>query len=578
MEMDVNLAQRLLGAAATGRGVLLVVCRSPRLRLLLAGLGLLLLLLQVLLTPAPPRPAAPGPRWTWVCSHSRQACQKVRSNGTAASSEAACRLGCYPETFLWPLPVQVEIGSEYSTFDPATVTCLVQSPSALVEERLRSALAWQLELLTRSRPAAPPSSGLLQVALEVEQAVTVPGPDTQEEYSLDISQAGDQVKVYIKAETMFGSRHALETLFQLAQFDPLQGRYILSTRARIQDRPRYPHRGLMLDTARNFIPVPVIKTLIDSMSFSKLNVFHWHLTDSQSFPVVLESLPEFSEWGAYSAAETYSRAQVEEVVEHASSRGVRVLPEFDTPAHVGAGWEAVSPSHTLCVDREPWQDWCVEPPCGQLNPASPGLYDTLEQIYSDLLDMFPVQQFHMGGDEISLACWNSSQEVVRWLEERGRGREERDFMFVWSEFLREAVVRIQRAGLQQSRLVVWTSGLTKPEHIHHLDPAVFAVQIWTNSRDFSEPTIKTVAERGFKMIISNYDATYLDCGFGGWVTSGNNWCSPYKEWQAQHGNSLEQMLEQRDLTNLEQARANLLGGEVAMWTEQVAGKHVTDIM
>ena len=55
---------------------------------------------------------------------------------------------------------------------------------------------------------------------------------------------------------------------------------------------------------------------------------------------------------------------------------------------------------------------CVEPPCGQLNPASPGLYDTLEQIYSDLLDMFPVQQFHMGGDEISLACWNSSQEVT----------------------------------------------------------------------------------------------------------------------------------------------------------------------
>ena len=55
-------------------------------------------------------------------------------------------------------------------------------------------------------------------------------------------------------------------------------------------------------------------------------------------------------------------------------------------------------------------------------------------------------------------------------------------------------------------------------------------------------------------------------------------CSPYKEWQVQHGNSLEQMLEQRDLTNMEQARANLLGGEVAMWTEQVAGKHVTDII
>ena len=73
------------------------------------------------------------------------------------------------------------------------------------------------------------------------------------------------------------------------------------------------------------------------------------------------------------------------------------------------------------------------------------------------------------------------------------------------------------------------------------------------------------------MIFSNYDATYLDCGFGGWVNSGNNWCSPYKEWQLQHQNDPTRMLEERNVNNLAQAVANVLGGEVALWTEQADG-------
>ena len=95
----------------------------------------------------------------------------------------------------------------------------------------------------------------------------------------------------------------------------------------------------------------MIKTLIDSMSYSKMNVFHWHITDTQSFPLYLDSLPEFAEFGAYSPEMTYNKWDVEDVVRHAARRGVRVLPELDSPAHVGAGWEAVDPSYTLCVNR-----------------------------------------------------------------------------------------------------------------------------------------------------------------------------------------------------------------------------------
>ena len=110
-------------------------------------------------------------------------------------------------------------------------------------------------------------------------------------------------------------------------------------------------------------------------------------------------------------------------------------------------------------------------------------------------------------------------------------------------------------------------------------------------QDYGDPTIKTVAEAGFKMIFSNYDATYLDCGFGGWVNSGNNWCSPYKVfirhfnwhfnilvlvkvWQLLHGNDPYRLLEARGVANLEAARGNVLGGEVAMWTETADGHNM----
>ena len=75
--------------------------------------------------------------------------------------------------------------------------------------------------------------------------------------------------------------------------------------------------------------------VVDSLSFSKMNVFHWHITDTQSFPLNLPSLPEFSRYGAYSSDKVYSPEEVRDLVTYARERGVRVIPELDAPAHVG---------------------------------------------------------------------------------------------------------------------------------------------------------------------------------------------------------------------------------------------------
>merc|ERR1712106_154614 len=116
---------------------------------------------------------------------------------------------------------------------------------------------------------------------------------------------------------------------------------------------------------------------------------------------------------------------------------------------------------------------------------------------------------------------------------------------------------------------MWSNRLTQNEYIHHLSRAIYTIQLWTDARDLSDSTIRTVADKGFKTIFSNWDATYLDCGAGGWVKEGNNWCSPYKGWQLMHQNDLDLILERHGVSNIAEAKDNVLGGEVAMWTEQV---------
>jgi len=514
-------------------------------------------------------------KWTWVCDPIQQTCLKLRLNSSLElQSENKCKVTCAPQDNLWPLPNNYHIpGQKSAIFNAQAVTKNIQAPDQEVEQFVSEAVDFQLSKLKPSKLHSS-SSVQSQISVSVMTSSLEIDIDTNEKYDLRIICDADSTKIEILAETYFGARHALETLFQLILFDNINEAFVVSCDIEISDEPFYKHRGVMLDTARNFISVDMIKTLIDSMSYSKMNVFHWHVTDSQSFPLYLESLPMMAESGAYSMEQTYNKWEVDEIVRHATKRGVRVLPEFDSPAHVGAGWDALDPEFTLCVNKEPWEEWCVEPPCGQLNPTQEGMYDVLETIYRDMLKMFGVKQFHLGGDEIHLGCWNSSFDITKWLEDRGRGREEKDFMYLWSYYLEQTVDRIKRAGMEVPKLVYWTNGLTKPDFIKYLDPKIFSVQIWSSGNDFSDATIKTVAENGFKMIFSNYDATYLDCGFGGWVAAGNNWCSPYKEWQLQHQNDPIRLLEMRGLINLEEAKSNILGGEVALWTEQSDGHNM----
>merc|ERR1711915_649748 len=244
-----------------------------------------------------------------------------------------------------------------------------------------------------------PEGDTLKINVKIDSSLLKPYVGMNESYTFRLSKLEGLV-ADIESSTYFGARHALETLFQLAEWDSYNSRFVILDDVWVADEPHYMHRGFSLDTSRNFYSVEEIKQLIDSLSYSKMNVFHWHITDSQSFPLELESLPDFTWFGAYRQDMIYTKADVKEVVDYATARGIMVIPELDAPAHVGNGWQAVDQSFVVCLEKEPWEEFCVEPPCGQLNPAAPGMYDVLETIHMEFLSMFSPSILHMGGDEV----------------------------------------------------------------------------------------------------------------------------------------------------------------------------------
>lgn len=235
--------------------------------------------------------------------------------------------------------------------------------------------------------------------------------DTDESYHLEIITRGNHVSVSIQAQTVFGLRHGLETMSQLITTDigdsEENSGLLLVASARIEDRPIYRHRGLLLDSARNYIPIKDIERTLDGMGASKLNVFHWHITDTQSFPLEISTVPQLTRYGAYSSKQIYTADNVKHIIRYARLRGIRVIIEIDAPAHAGNGWNW-GPKYGLgdlavCVNQQPWRQYCVQPPCGQLNPANHLLFGILRDIYKELVTMLPhAETIHMGGDEVIL--------------------------------------------------------------------------------------------------------------------------------------------------------------------------------
>ncbi|GAB0100864.1 hypothetical protein DMENIID0001_169610 [Sergentomyia squamirostris] len=475
-------------------------------------------------------------------------------------SLSVCHLKCEKYATLLPHPTgQVHIGRAVETVSLCRVDFTQFDDSSVQKyltasiDRFHRVLEWK-----RTKDQAYAKGSRLAVQFNLTSMDLSLNRDTDECYSLKVDFNSEWgIRVAITGETYYGIRHGLETLAQLIVYDDLQVRYKVPSDVEIVDCPVYGYRGLLLDTVRQYYSLDSIKRTIDTMAMVKLNVFHWHITDSNSYPMKLNRFPEMAQIGAYSPDRVYTPADMRDVVEFARIRGIRVIPEYDAPAHVAEGWQLTD--LITCYNGQPYYEFCAGPPCGQLDPTQEQVYGYLESIYAEMNEIFNFpDMFHMGGDEVYPSCWNSSVTVRQWMTDRGWTHDRDGYIQLWDYFQAKAHEKLMKASQGKTKAILWTGTLTEEAFVDRfLSPADYIIQVWTLG---SGPTsqIPHLLERGYDLIISNNDALYLDCGFGLYVDEGVNWCSPYKPWTKIYGNNITAMAGEY--------RGQILGAEACSWS------------
>ncbi|KAI4504409.1 hypothetical protein M0802_000880 [Mischocyttarus mexicanus] len=214
-----------------------------------------------------------------------------------------------------------------------------------------------------------------------------------ESYTLEINETS--VSGSLSADSVWGILRGLETFSQIL-VPSGDGPTLKLQCQTIVDTPKLRHRGLLLDTSRHYLPLSDILLTLDAMSYNKLNVLHWHIVDDNSFPYQSSRYPNLSAMGAYHSSMVYTPNDIQRIVDYARLRGIRVMPEFDTPGHVAA-WGLSYPEFlTKCYDSTGKQTGKL----GPINPIKTEVYEFMRNLFSEIVQVFPDQYVHLGGDEV----------------------------------------------------------------------------------------------------------------------------------------------------------------------------------
>jgi hexosaminidase len=366
--------------------------------------------------------------------------------------------------------------------------------------------------------AADESSATLVIQCERAGDV-IPSLSENESYSLEITDK----QARLVAPTVVGALRGLETFLQLIQSDR-DGYYLPGIR--IQDQPRFPWRGLLIDVGRHYEPMEVLKRNLDAMAAVKLNVLHWHLTEDQGFRVESKNLPKLHTLG--SDGLYYTQDQVREIINYARDRGIRVMPEFDIPGH-STSWLVGHPE--LGSAPGPYK---IERAAGifepALDPTREQTYKFLEIFLGEMAALFPDAYMHIGGDENEGKQWDRNPQIQAFMKEKGI----KDNHALQAYFNQRILKILQKNG---KKMIGW-------EEILHPDlPKDAVIHSWRGPASLAE-----AARKGYHGILSA--GYYIDLIYPA----------------SQH--YLADPLPQDTTLTTEEAKY-VLGGEATMWGEWV---------
>lgn len=224
--------------------------------------------------------------------------------------------------------------------------------------------------------------------------------EVDESYKLELTEDGVAT---ITASTSIGIAYGLTSFTQLFYKHSNGGAYTPYAPVSINDKPKFQHRGVNMDLARAFFSLADIRRTIDAMAYSKMNRLHLHITDSQSWPLVIPTMPELAEKGAYRSNLVYSKQDLDQIQLYGAQYGVEVFLEIDMPGHTSSIWYS-HPELIASFNKQPdWNTYAAEPPSGILKLNEPKVYDFLDKLFKDLLPrVLPYNAyFHTGGDEVN---------------------------------------------------------------------------------------------------------------------------------------------------------------------------------
>src|SRR5579864_8535947 len=429
-----------------------------------------------------------------------------------------------PRLNLMPLPASVQSGSGNLRIDSSFSVAL----TGYTEARLDRSVQRFLRQLSRETAlpfsAKPSSKGTLTIHTDhASKQVQELGED--ESYTLEISPDGAK----LDATTPLGTMHGLKTFLQLVQVSP-DG--FAAPALKIQDKPRFPWRGLMIDVGRHFIPLDVLRRNLDGMEAVKMNVFHWHLSEDQGFRAESKKFPKLHTLG--SDALFYTQEEVRDLINYARNRGIRVVPEFDMPGH-SIAWFVGYPD--LAGAPGPYEiehKWGIFDPA--MDPTNEKTYKFLDDFVGEMTKLFPDHYFHIGGDEVNGKQWDANPKIQEFKKSHGL-KDNEALQAYFSQRLQKIVTKHGKAVVGWDE--VFIPGVPKD----------IVIQSWRGQASLAE-----AASQGYRGILSN--GYYIDLG-----------------WSAARHYAVDPMGGAAANLTPEQQKL-ILGGEATMWSEYVNAQNM----
>jgi hexosaminidase len=363
-----------------------------------------------------------------------------------------------------------------------------------------------------------------------------------ESYQLEIQTD----TIIINATSDLGAMHALETVLQLLQNN---GTSFYFPTAVINDFPRFTWRGLMIDAARHFQPIDVIKRNLDAMAAMKMNVFHWHLVDDQGWRIEMKKHPKFTQLA--SDGDFYTQEEIKNIVKYADERGIMVVPEIDVPGHASAILTAYPEIGSKVIHLNSQENkiqktavisnYAIERNAGiftpTLDPSNPKTYQLLSEIFDEVCPLFSGNYFHIGGDENEGKDWDTNPKIQEFMKKNALANNHE----LQTYFTMQLIPMLKK---HHKELMGWeeimTKNLSKDAIIHS----------WKGPNEgvSSGKSLITAAKNGYKTVLSN--GFYIDL----------------MQSVADHYSN-DPLPKTTVLSDAEKAR--ILGGEAVMWSELV---------